>query len=108
MEEREQRIRERAHRLWEEEGRPDGRADDHWFQAKEIVAIEEGRPEMLKPIGEAGEPAEPIEALVNAGEFPTLTDQGEMQIPRHPEAASDTPSPAPKPRARRKTGTPAS
>lgn len=77
----EQRIRERAHRLWEEEGRPEGRADSHWFQAKEIVAIEEGRPEMLKPVGSNEEPVEPIEALSNAGEFPTLTDQGEMEIP---------------------------
>lgn len=79
----ESRIRERAHRLWEEEGRPEGRAESHWFQAKEIVAIEEGRPEMLKPVDAAeAPPVEPIEALTNAGEFPTLTDQGEMEIPQ--------------------------
>ncbi|MBS7707266.1 DUF2934 domain-containing protein [Chelatococcus asaccharovorans] len=30
MDEREHRIRERAHRLWEEEGRPEGRAERHW------------------------------------------------------------------------------
>lgn len=77
----ERRIRERAHRLWEEEGRPEGRAESHWFQAKEIVAIEEGHSETLKAVGIAGDPVEPIEALVNAGEFPTLTDQGEMEIP---------------------------
>jgi hypothetical protein len=34
----EQLIREIAHRLWVEEGQPDGRADDHWFQALEIAA----------------------------------------------------------------------
>lgn len=89
MDEREERIRERAHRLWEEEGRPDGRAEDHWFQAKEIVALEDGHDEALKPIGSGGEPAEPIEALTNAGEFPTLTDQGEMQPPHLPDAALD-------------------
>ncbi|MBS7696513.1 MULTISPECIES: DUF2934 domain-containing protein [unclassified Chelatococcus] len=90
MDERERRIRERAHRLWEEEGRPEGRAESHWFQAKEIVAIEEGHPEMLKPVEAAErEAAEPIEALANAGEFPTLTDQGEMQIPHRPEPVSD-------------------
>lgn len=77
------RIRERAHRLWEEEGRPEGRAESHWFQAKEIVAIEEGRPEMFKRVDAAeATPVEPIEALTNAGEFPTLTDQGEMEIPQ--------------------------
>lgn len=85
MDEREDRIRARAHRLWEDEGRPDGRADDHWFQAKEIVAVEEGRPEAFKPVDAAEAPPEPIEALTNAGEFPTLTDQGEMQIPHRPE-----------------------
>lgn len=85
MDEREHRIRERAHRLWEEEGRPEGRAEDHWFQAREIVAIEEGRREAFRPVDAAeAPPVEPIEALTNAGEFPTLTDQGEMEIPRHP------------------------
>jgi hypothetical protein len=33
----EQLIREIAHRLWVEEGHPDGRADDHWFKALEIA-----------------------------------------------------------------------
>ncbi len=83
MDEREHRIRERAHRLWEEEGRPDGRADQHWFAAKEMIAIEESQATTLRPIDD-GMDAEPIEALVNAGEFPTLTDQGEAQIPHAP------------------------
>jgi Protein of unknown function (DUF2934) len=30
-------IREIAHRLWIEEGHPDGRAEDHWFKAQEIA-----------------------------------------------------------------------
>lgn len=94
MDEREHRIRERAHRLWEEEGRPAGRADSHWFQAREIVAIEEGRPEAFKPVDAAEAPPEPIEARPNAGEFPTLTDQGEMQIPHRPTPdAGDAPDP---------------
>ncbi|CAH1654057.1 MULTISPECIES: DUF2934 domain-containing protein [unclassified Chelatococcus] len=93
MDERENRIRQRAHQLWEEEGRPEGRAERHWFQAKEIVAVEEGYFETLEPV-DTVEPgaAEPIEALSNAGEFPTLTDQGEMQIPNRPEPSSDTPA----------------
>lgn len=90
MDAHEQAIRERAHRLWEEEGRPEGRAEDHWFQAKEIVALEEGRPETLLSVEEtATAPVEPIEALVNTGEFPTLTDQGEMEIPHHPAPDTD-------------------
>src|SRR5271155_1850874 len=31
--EREQAIRERAYAIWEEEGRPDGKALDHWLRA---------------------------------------------------------------------------
>jgi hypothetical protein len=31
----EQRQRERAYKIWEEEGRPDGRHDDHWKRAGE-------------------------------------------------------------------------
>ncbi|WP_209768506.1 DUF2934 domain-containing protein [Azospirillum rugosum] len=30
---RDRLIRERAYLIWEREGRPEGRADAHWFQA---------------------------------------------------------------------------
>jgi hypothetical protein len=81
----EQRIRERAYRIWLEEGRPVGRELVHWDMATELVAIEDGQRATLKPIdqnlGPSGEPIEPIEAVRNAGEFPTLTDQGEGRFP---------------------------
>jgi len=80
----EQRIRERAYRIWLEEGCPEGRELGHWDMAAELVAIEDGQQSTLKPIdqnlGPAGEPIEPIEAARNAGEFPTLTDQGEADL----------------------------
>src|SRR5688500_17886951 len=39
---RDQLIRERAYAIWDREGRPNGRADAHWFQAvRELQA--EGR-----------------------------------------------------------------
>jgi hypothetical protein len=28
-----ERIRQRAHELWEQEGRPEGRQDEHWARA---------------------------------------------------------------------------
>ena len=31
---RDARIRERAYAIWEEQGRPDGRHEDHWRQAE--------------------------------------------------------------------------
>lgn len=33
MSEREQRIRQRAYEIWEEEGHPDGRHGEHWDRA---------------------------------------------------------------------------
>jgi hypothetical protein len=36
---RENRVRERAHRIWEDEGRPEGRDADHWRRAE--VEIEQ-------------------------------------------------------------------
>lgn len=41
MDEREERIRQRAHQIWEREGRPGGREDAHWEQAAREVAAEE-------------------------------------------------------------------
>lgn len=37
---REHRIRERAYRLWEDEGRPEGRAEHHWRQASQDAGDE--------------------------------------------------------------------
>jgi Protein of unknown function (DUF2934) len=82
----EQRIRERAYRIWLEEGCPEGREKDHCDMATELVAIEDGQQATLKPIhqnlGPMGEPIEPLEAVQNAGEFPTLTDQSESENPK--------------------------
>jgi len=55
----EDRVRERAYRLWQEEGCPEGRADAHRDMACELVAIE---------------------AVRNLSEFLTLTDQGEQAV----------------------------
>jgi hypothetical protein len=74
---REQRIRENAYSLWLEEGRPEGRANDHWALAELIYAQEIGQPDMLKPVQEPI--PEPAELMENLGEFPTLTDQGDEQ-----------------------------
>jgi hypothetical protein len=34
----EEKIRSRAYRLWEDEGRPDGRHQEHWSAAEREVA----------------------------------------------------------------------
>ena len=38
---REDRIRQRAHELWEQEGRPEGRAHDHWDRAAQDLDRED-------------------------------------------------------------------
>ena len=56
-------IRERAHRLWEEEGRPDGQADAHWHAAERQILAEVGHePEAPDAMATAGHlvPADPL------------------------------------------------
>src|SRR5215470_5802384 len=83
MDDMDDRIRQRAYRLWVEEGCPEGRQEIHWDRARELVAIEQNQKHTTKPVthhqGAGGEPVEPMEAIENAGEFPTQTDQGEEQ-----------------------------
>jgi hypothetical protein len=73
------RIRSRAHQIWEEEGCPEGRADKHWEKARILVAIEDDRTSLV-PAAEttAGEPVEEASLQQNLGEFPAgRTDQRE-------------------------------
>lgn len=88
MDDREDRIRECAHRIWEEEGHPHGRDAAHWDMASEQIAIEENQRLITRPNPLAGDPdarggqgeaIEPLIAVENQGEFPTMTDQGERE-----------------------------
>lgn len=73
------RIAAKAHQLWEAAGHPHGRDQDHWDQARELVAIEDSQRDTLLPRDTgAQEPIEePAEALRNLADMPNLTDQGE-------------------------------
>ena len=92
-----ERVRERAYRLWVEEGCPEGRADVHWDRARELVAIEQNQKQTTKPVVREPKP-EPVEPVRNLGEFPTMTDRGEGQAAPKPRAAA-TPKAAAAPRA---------
>ena len=89
MDEIEKRVRDRAYRLWQEEGCPEGRADVHWDKACELVAIEENMGLTLKPVprlnelGPHGEPVEPLVPAENAADTPTMVDQGEERTIPH-------------------------
>jgi hypothetical protein len=84
---REERIRRKAYHLWEEQGRPAGQAEANWELASELVAIEDSQMSATIPVQQSIaqiDAPEPLIALENEGEFPTLTDQGEQQIPHRP------------------------
>ena len=73
----EQRIRARAHQIWEQEGRPEGREHDHWEKARILVSIEDDK-SSLKPV--EPERPEPAQVMENLGEFPSaMTDTGDRQ-----------------------------
>lgn len=54
-------IKQRAYAIWEREGRPDGRHDDHWERAsQEMHGLEDApktvkKPDHVAPAGEQGE-----------------------------------------------------
>ena len=53
---REERVRQRAHEIWEREGRPEGQEQQHWYKALEEIALEEDG--TLSSVGE--EDPEPV------------------------------------------------
>ncbi|HYE48573.1 MAG TPA: DUF2934 domain-containing protein [Azospirillaceae bacterium] len=81
----EERIRQRAHEIWEREGRPEGREQAHWDMARELVAQEQAHADTLRPNPSRGpddvatrdQPVEPLLAVENLGDLPGLNDMGE-------------------------------
>jgi hypothetical protein len=49
QDDREARIRERAHAIWEAEGRPEGREQAHWERAIAEIDADEGSEEDADP-----------------------------------------------------------
>ena len=74
----EERVRRKAYEIWQSEGGPHGRADDHWRIAAELVAEDDAARSSLLPFKGEDEDAYPEEAFLqdNLGEFPSLADQG--------------------------------
>jgi len=74
-----ERQRQRAYHLWLQDGCPDGRADDYWERAGELLAMQD-HPDaaLISP----DQPERPDEAALqdNLGEFPDrFTDQGDRR-----------------------------
>jgi len=52
------RIRDLAHKLWEAEGCPEGRADAHWLEAERLIETKTTKPPVKKAAPRA-KPAKP-------------------------------------------------
>lgn len=86
----ERRVREKAYELWVAEGQPEGRADAHWTEAREIIALEDSNATTLIPLKDSlGDDAEPALAVENQGEFPDIRDQGDAPAAPSFDAARD-------------------
>jgi len=92
------RIRQRAHHLWEQDGRPAGQMNEYLERARELDAIETSPPALLPnpqtehPGQDAAAPlVEQAILQANLGEFPALfTDQGDtMPTPETREIAKE-------------------
>ena len=57
----EDRIRARAHQLWEAEGRPHGRDREHWEQAAREIENETGTSSTDRPASAGAEPVGPAQ-----------------------------------------------
>lgn len=44
MSDRDRRIQDEAYRIWDEAGRPEGKGDEHWYEAEKRIAAGEGEP----------------------------------------------------------------
>ncbi len=52
MDDREQQRRERAYKIWEDEGRPEGAHDDHWHRAEDQHELTEQQSEDVTKINQ--------------------------------------------------------
>ncbi|MFO1106387.1 MAG: DUF2934 domain-containing protein [Amaricoccus sp.] len=100
----EQRIRDRAHQIWEAEGRPDGSQDRHWEQARLAIEAEER-------IGatDDGEDTELTSALATMPDPIDALEAGEAEPVAEAEPTAEPlaeAAPAPKPKAPRKPRAP--
>ena len=84
--EREKRIRQRAHQLWDADGRPQGRDQEYRHQAEFLIGIEDnpGAGQLPNPVNQhepiPGVTVEEAQIQQNYGEFPDrFADQGEWR-----------------------------
>jgi hypothetical protein len=90
---RDQRIRERAYEIWESEGKPHGRDDDHWRRAEADVekeAVHAGSPgggsSREEPHPTEGQPHHTVQPVTSRP-----LSQGTLDQTRAPETVKKKP-----------------
>jgi Protein of unknown function (DUF2934) len=82
----EQSIRERAYKLWEQDGRPDGRSVDYWLQAARELE------------DEATAPAVPAAVTADKPRYAAKKTSAQPTPPRSPKRTGAVPG-GPRPKA---------
>jgi hypothetical protein len=103
MDDRQRRVRERAHAIWQEEGRPEGRDREHWVRAEQELRDEgSGDPQGGTAGGEdSATPAATVETLQENYDATVPDSEQVTSEERNPirrrirKAATDEPVPAP-------------
>jgi Protein of unknown function (DUF2934) len=96
MHDSEQRIRERAYAIWEQEGRPDGREHAHWERARSLLETEAEARGRTGPFRGEAIPAGPAPSrprtTVSATEAPAASgaaaSQEKARAPRRAKSVS--------------------
>jgi len=98
--ERDARIRERAYHIWVEEGRIDGRQEEHWHRAEREIAEEETRPGPESAAHGTAEAADPARQAATRGRRPRAETTVSTPTGRPPPTTAGTGAPAPRGRSR--------
>ena len=77
---REERVRAIAHAMWEGEGQPEDRAEEHWLAACAIVAAEAESPAWLKYAKPLPEAEAIAEAKTGKEKTPRLDEEIARQL----------------------------
>ena len=81
------RIRQRAHEIWEQQGRPEGRQEEHWAQARREIEAGSGPPQAAAEL----DPSPTINASDDAGTTPAQAAAAVAAVGA-PRKAEDKPS----------------
>ncbi len=93
----EDRVRQRAHEIWEREGHPQGRHDEHWRQALEELQGEGAQMDSLR--GVSSDPAQDAPKRRRKPADDAATPATRPRKPRAPAAEGSDATPAPRKRA---------